>query len=74
MNTNLLTGYAATKIVNVRLTEHSLKTIPAQMIYQYMSKNMIATVTVSGSKYIERDVFDAWCEKYIGKKLSKVTN
>lgn len=67
----MFSGYKMSKVVNVRLVENSLKEIPPQMIYQYISKGYIKSVTENGKRFVTEEVMNEWCDKYITKRLEK---
>jgi hypothetical protein len=53
MTTELtLTGYQLSQVLNVKLEEVGIKEIPSQMIYNYIRKGYITTVTVEGKKRV----------------------
>jgi hypothetical protein len=65
-----MTGYKFAQLMNAKLREAGLKEIPAQMIYNYISKNYIKTTTVAGKKVVSQEEFDRFVSKYIDKKTN----
>lgn len=76
------TPYQMAGVVNKLLEKVGLKTIPAQMIYQYCNKKYIVasriTVTMKKGKTETREGWSvkaedavSWTTKYITKNLSK---
>jgi hypothetical protein len=76
---NLVTGYAGAKILNAILTANGRDEVPAQLVYQYMSKGFIYTVELNGKKYIDlngtqddpknsKGDFGPWMVKYLARK------
>lgn len=64
----LMTPYGAAKIVNAVLETYGLKSIPPQMIYNYVGKGYIASTLVDGKKKVSMADLQAWTIKYLAKK------
>jgi len=64
----LVTPYAAAKIVNEILTEVGIKNIPPQMVYNYVGKGYIASTEIAGKKKVSIEDLQVWIEKYLAKK------
>jgi hypothetical protein len=60
-----MTGYKLAKIVNVKLAEVGLKTIPAQMVYNYMKNDYISKTDENAQL--------AWIETYVSKRIEKAS-
>ena len=69
-NTNYMTGYELAKFVNEMLTARGLKTIPPQMVYNYMKKQYIKTTDIGGQALVSESDAEAFAEKYVAKKLT----
>ena len=67
----MLTGYALATAVNVVLTRHNLKNIPAQMIYRYIKDGRIPSVVVGGQKLVRTEDAKAWTSEYVQKRLGR---
>jgi hypothetical protein len=61
-----ITPYQASKIVN-RLIKVG-KPVPTQMLYNYVSHNLIKTEVIDGRKMIKTEVAIAWSEKFAAKR------
>lgn len=68
---NYITGYKLAKLTNEVLDNFEMKNIPAQMIYNYLSKKLIASVVIDDQRVVSNEVASKWVAKYITKKLSK---
>jgi hypothetical protein len=68
--TSALTGYAVAKVANEMLAQRGLKTIPPQMIYNYIAKGYIEK---NDEGLVELDTAAAWAEAYVAKKAAKAT-
>lgn len=60
----LVSPYAAAKLVNEILSEHDLKNIPPQMMYNYVAKGYIP----STDKKIKVEDLHEWMVSYLTKK------
>lgn len=60
----LVSPYAAAKLVNAILDEYELKNIPPQMMYNYVAKGYIP----STDKKINVEDLHEWTIKYLSKK------
>lgn len=68
---SILTPYAAAKIVNTELENlHIEKTLPPQMIYQYVTKGYIPSVLVEGKKRIKEEDLRTWFVTYVQKNFN----
>ncbi len=55
MTTLNLTGYQLSQVANVKLEELGMEPIPSQMVYNYIRKGYIETVTVEvNGKMVKR--------------------
>lgn len=63
----MYTGWGLANVVNNILKDIGFKSIPPQMIYQYMRNNYIK----HNNKKIAREDAITWCEKYIMRKVTK---
>lgn len=78
MSEKVLTGYAASKIINEVLVAANLPQIPPQMVYNYTS----ARIRAGKSPFIECDAdghptpegVNKWLAKYISKKQGVTAN
>lgn len=62
-----MTGYQVAKLANKELAANNLKTIPPQMVYNYIKKGYIkAELGVVSEAEANR-----WIEKYVATKLAK---
>jgi hypothetical protein len=68
-----MTGYKMTKMVNQVLQDNGLKTIPAQMVYQYISKGWIPSQDVNGQKLVTEQDAQEWTTRYVTRRLEKVS-
>ena len=66
-----MTGYKLAKLTNEVLTHFELKNIPPQMVYNYISKKLIASVIIDGQKVVSNESAVTFLNKYVTKKLSK---
>lgn len=57
------------KFVNSNLTNVGLKSIPPQMIYNYISKGYIKSVEVDGKRFVEEEEVQNWTNKYLEKRV-----
>jgi hypothetical protein len=85
MSQQLVTGYAAAKIVNAILVENGHREVPAQLVYQYMQQNFITSYTTGATtprgdlkKFVDLNGegakdFPQWLVKYLGRKGITVT-
>lgn len=64
---DLMTPYQVAKTVNEMLTSRQLKTIPPQMVYNYVKKGLIR----SENGHIRVEVAEDWAERYVAKKLNR---
>lgn len=68
----MLTPYAASKIVNARLKEEGLPTIPPQMMYNYttarVNKGKAPFIEWSAEEGVNLTSLEEWTDKYISKK------
>jgi hypothetical protein len=72
--TNTMTPYAAAKQVNNQLAELGIeKVLPPQMIYTYVTKGYIKSVTVDGKKRVTAEALATWFVGYVNKTTKKVT-
>jgi hypothetical protein len=73
-NSAILTPYGAAKLVNARLTEEGLPTIPPQMMYNYTTARVRAGkapfVTWDEENGVDREALATWTDKYVAKKLA----
>jgi hypothetical protein len=72
-----LTGYQLADVLNRKLTDRGLKTIPSQMVYNYIRKGYIASVEVVEKgktvRRVELDVAREYIKSYLaGERPSKV--
>ena len=66
------TAYAAAKLVNAELEQLGLPVIPAQMVYNYVSKGYIkSTVNTEGKKVVSEADLATWFVGYVQKKADK---
>lgn len=65
-----LTGYRLAKKVNEVLEHFELKSIPPQMVYNYIKKGFIPTTEVNGQALVTNEDAVTWVHKYVSKKLS----
>jgi hypothetical protein len=73
MTQELVTGFAAAKILNKILVANDRKPVPPQFIYQYMGKGYITSYEVNGKKFVDLNGegdkdFGAWLVGYLGRK------
>lgn len=73
----LVTGYAASKVVNAVLTEAGLPTIPPQMVYNYTTARLRAgkapLIPCDEAGRIDTADLEAWVTRYVAKKVAKAT-
>lgn len=68
------TGYQLHKRVAKVLEEEGLKTIPPQMIYNYMNNKLIPWfVDPRGQKKIKEEDATKWITKYVAKRKANQT-
>ena len=65
-----MTGYEVAKRANVALTEAGLKTIPPQMVYNYIKKGFIP----SENGRVTEQAAEEWICKYVTNKAVKATS
>jgi len=70
----MLTEYGAHKIVNAKLKENGIdKSIPPQMMYNYMSQkvkqNKKPLIKWDAESGVDVQDFNNWLDKYINKQL-----
>ena len=71
MESNLLTPYAASKIVNAKLGIN----LPPQMFYNYARQHYIGAVkNAEGKMRIPSDKLQEWLTKYAEKKGLKIVS
>jgi hypothetical protein len=64
------TGYQLTKMINTELEKYGIKSIPPQMIYNYMKKKYIPTVVIDNQVVVNHDDGIEFMNKYVQKKVS----
>ena len=64
--------YLAAKKVNAQLKEMGItKTLPPQMLYNYVGKGYIKSVVVDGKKRVTDEALAEWFVKYVAKLQGK---
>lgn len=69
-----LTGFQLSKVLNAKLEERGLKTIPSQMIYNYMKSEKIAFIVVDSKKRIEIAEARRFVESYLTNRNSTTSS
>jgi hypothetical protein len=77
-NTQLLTPYAAAKLVNNALAEAGVsKKIPPQMMYNYtfarLDDGKTPLIKASREEGVDREDLDRWIKSYVAKKVQEAT-
>lgn len=65
-----MTAYKLSKVTNEVLKAVGIKTIPPQMIYNYVAKGLIKAEVVEGQNLVSKVTAEAWLTKYISRKLA----
>ena len=69
-----VTGYAASKVVNIVLAENNIAPIPPQMIYNYTTARVragkVPLIPIDEDNKIDLADLEVWVTKYVEKKLA----
>ena len=69
-----VTGYAASKVVNIVLAENNIAPIPPQMVYNYTTARVragkVPLIPIDADNKIDLADLEVWVTKYVEKKLA----
>ena len=70
-----ITGYQLTDVLNSKLSEHGMKKIPPQMIYNYIKKGYIShVVDEKGKKRVELTEAKRFITSYLSGDIQTKTS